>query len=94
MLPCKEMQALVWHASFKPDAIMLDIQLPDMKGWTVLDRLKHHADHAAHSSSHHFGHDELQRGLKLGAFACLQKPVTEELLAGVVQYRRVCDAAR
>jgi len=24
---------------FQPDAIMLDIRLPEMDGWTVLDRL-------------------------------------------------------
>ena len=27
---------------FKPDAIVLDMQLPVMDGWTVLDHLKHH----------------------------------------------------
>ena len=65
---------------YKPDAIMLDIQLPDMKGWTVLDRLKHDPE-TRHIPVHIISaQEELQRGLRLGAFACLQKPVTREAL--------------
>jgi CheY-like chemotaxis protein len=63
---------------YHPDAITLDIVLPDMEGWTVLDRLKH--DKATrHIPVHIISSDEeTSRGLKLGAFAQVQKPVTKE----------------
>ncbi|MGH7138030.1 MAG: response regulator, partial [Pirellulales bacterium] len=65
---------------FKPDAIMLDIQLPDMQGWVVLDRLKHDAA-LRHIPVHIISiEDEQQRGLRLGALAALQKPVTRDAL--------------
>jgi CheY-like chemotaxis protein/signal transduction histidine kinase len=65
---------------FKPDAVMLDIQLPDMQGWVVLDRLKHDAA-LRHIPVHIISiEDEQQRGLRLGALAALQKPVTREAL--------------
>jgi CheY-like chemotaxis protein/signal transduction histidine kinase len=65
---------------FQPESIILDIQLPDTKGWTVLDRLKH--DPAMrHIPVHIISiNDEMRRGSKLGAFACLRKPVTREAL--------------
>jgi Signal transduction histidine kinase len=65
---------------FLPDAITLDIALPDMEGWSVLDRLKHDKT-TRHIPVHIIsGDDEISRGLKLGAFAQVQKPVTKEAL--------------
>ncbi|HEX3582200.1 MAG TPA: response regulator, partial [Thermoanaerobaculia bacterium] len=63
---------------FKPDAITLDIALPDMEGWTVLDRLKH--DRITRHIPVHIisGDEQAARGLRLGAYAQVQKPVTKE----------------
>ncbi len=60
----------------KPDAITLDIKLPVMDGWTLLDRLKHDAG-TRHIPVHIISiEEERQRGLQLGALAYLQKPVS------------------
>ena len=68
------------HAAqrFRPDAITLDIALPDMEGWTVLDRLKH--DRLTRHIPVHIisGDEETGRAMRLGAFAQMQKPVTKE----------------
>ena len=69
------------HA-FQPDAITLDIDMPGMDGWAVLDRLKHHPD-TRHIPVHIItGIGERQQGLKAGAIAYLEKPVTKEALEG------------
>ncbi|HEY9779711.1 MAG TPA: response regulator, partial [Leptolyngbyaceae cyanobacterium] len=65
---------------FLPTAIMLDIGLPEMDGWTVLDRLKHDPQ-TRHIPVHIVsGLEERQRSLQLGAIAYLQKPVGQEAL--------------
>ena len=72
--------ALELARTFPPDAIILDIRLPEMDGWTVLDRLKHDPN-TRHIPVHIITvEEERQRGLQQGAIAFLQKPATREAL--------------
>jgi len=67
---------------FKPDGILLDIMLPVMDGWTILERLKALPE-LRHIPVHVISVvDERQKGLQLGAMAYLTKPVTPEALEG------------
>ena len=67
-------------ASSSPGAITLDITLPDMAGWTILDRLKH--DPATRHIPVHVisGDENRRRGLALGAMTYLEKSVTKDIL--------------
>jgi len=73
---------LALASQFHPDAIFLDIQLPVMNGWTVLDCLKHDAK-TRHIPVYILTviESEHQRGLKQGAVSYLQKPVTTAALS-------------
>jgi CheY-like chemotaxis protein len=63
---------------FQPSAIILDIGLPEIDGWTILDRLKHDPS-CRHIPVHIMSVDEgRQRSLQLGAMAYLQKPISSE----------------
>ncbi|HWJ22461.1 MAG TPA: HAMP domain-containing protein [Gemmatimonadaceae bacterium] len=65
---------------YRPDAITLDIDMPGIDGWAVLDRLKHHPE-TRHIPVHIIsGVDKRQQGLKAGALAYLEKPVDKEKL--------------
>ncbi len=72
--------ALALAREFKPGAITLDIGLPDMAGWTILDRLKH--DPATRHIPVHIisGDENRRRGLALGAMTYLEKSITKESL--------------
>ncbi len=67
---------------FQPGAITLDLRLPDMSGWTLLDSLKHDA-RTAHIPVHVIsGHENNKRGFALGAVTCVPKDVSQESLEG------------
>jgi CheY-like chemotaxis protein/signal transduction histidine kinase/HAMP domain-containing protein len=65
---------------YRPDAITLDIDMPGMDGWKVLERLKHNPQ-TRHIPVHIIsGIERRQQGLQAGAIAYLAKPVTKEAL--------------
>ena len=71
---------LVVAREIQPAAITLDLRLPDMDGWVVLDRLKHDPT-TRHIPVHVISVDDSwQRGIRLGAYAFLKKPVSKRAL--------------
>ncbi|MGN6544497.1 MAG: ATP-binding protein, partial [Aureliella sp.] len=74
-------KAIALAREYQPHAITLDISLPDIDGWRVLDRLKHdpltrHIPVTVISTE-----DQLDRSVKLGALGFLGKPIrTQEML--------------
>jgi len=71
-------EALALAREFHPTAISLDVFLPDMLGWTVLNHLKQDAA-TRHIPVQMLTLDEdRQHGLARGAFAYVTKPSTSE----------------
>ncbi|NHN29746.1 response regulator [Paenibacillus sp. S3N08] len=65
---------------YKPDAILLDIQLPIVDGWSILVQLKNDTE-IRHIPVHVISVvDEVQQGLAMGAIAYLQKPSAKDSL--------------
>ena len=67
-----------------PDAVVLDIRLPGLDGWEVLDRLTADPDTAATPVVVVSVVDERQRGMASGAVAYLVKPVSRDDLLGAL----------
>jgi len=83
-------QALALAREYHPTAVSLDVFLPDMLGWTVLNQLKHDP------STRHIPvqmltiEEDRRHGLSRGAFAHVTKPVStdtlEESLTRIKEY--------
>jgi CheY-like chemotaxis protein len=75
---------LVLAQQFQPTAILLDINLPGIDGWMVLDRLKHNAN-TRHIPVHIMTVDERRtRSLQQGAIAYLQKPISSDTITAAL----------
>ena len=70
---------------YKPSAVTIDLKLPDVDGWTVLDRLKHDQT-TRHIPAAVISVAEASRGraMRMGAFEYVQKPLHREVLAEVL----------
>jgi HAMP domain-containing protein/CheY-like chemotaxis protein len=78
-------QGLEFARQLTPDAITLDLRLPDMDGWVVLDQLKHNPA-TRHIPVHVISaSDEQARGLECGAIDFLLKPADPDELEQVMQ---------
>jgi CheY-like chemotaxis protein len=70
---------------FNPDAISLDLRLPQMDGLTLLDILKHDPT-LLHIPVHVISVEEQrQQAVQFGAMSYLQKPVSKEKLEAVFE---------
>jgi len=78
-------EALSLARKYRPNAITLDVFLPDMLGWTVLNQLKHDP------ATRHIPvqvltvEEERQYGLERGAFSFMTKPSSVEGLQQVFE---------
>ncbi len=73
-------EGLAAAAHYRPDAIVLDMNLPDHSGLGVLDQLKHNSQ-TRHMPVHVVSvADYAQEALELGAIGYALKPVKRELL--------------
>ncbi|MCA0756845.1 response regulator [Paenibacillus sp. N4] len=71
-------KGLSYARTYRPDAILLDIQLPVIDGWSILNQLKHHSE-TRHIPVHVISVlDDIQDGLSMGAIAYLKKPIDKD----------------
>jgi len=73
-------EALILAREYQPTAIALDIKLPDIDGWRVLDHLK--SDLSTRHLPVHIltGDENAERGYRQGALSALTKPIRQEAL--------------
>jgi HAMP domain-containing protein/CheY-like chemotaxis protein/signal transduction histidine kinase len=80
ILVTKSREVVDYLEQYTPDAISLDINMPDMNGWKVLDRLKNDLKYRHIPVYVISGEEDKEVGLRRGARNCLQKPLKENAL--------------
>jgi CheY-like chemotaxis protein len=74
-------------AEFKPDIITLDIMMPEMNGFQVMEVLKNNPDTADIPIIliSVVGGPQMERGFRLGAVDFISKPIEEDLFLNVIE---------
>jgi len=77
-------EALLLAGQNRPDLVLLDIQLPDIDGWEVCERLKAHSQ-TRHTpiifmTGMHLESDAIVRGFEIGATDYITKPFHAQIL--------------
>jgi len=84
LLAMRGAEALTLARTFHPTAVSLDVFLPDMLGWTVLNHLKQDTA-TRHIPVQMLTLDEdRQHGLARGAFAFVTKPISADEIGGAI----------
>jgi HAMP domain-containing protein/CheY-like chemotaxis protein/signal transduction histidine kinase len=76
---------------FSPSAITLDLSLPDLDGWQVLNRLKSDLETRHIPVFVISAQDEPQNALKQGALRFLTKPIDEQQIGQIFEKAREMD---
>jgi len=87
-------EALRMVHDYKPNAVSLDIFLPDMLGWTVLARLKQDAETRHIPVQIVTVEEERHHSLERGAFSYIAKPATSELINDALERIRLYTLPR
>lgn len=78
-------QALTMIKIYKPDVIILDILLPDMNGWEILDKIKKGEDSQQIPVIVCSVLPEKERAFSLGAVDFIEKPISERVLVSRIK---------
>ncbi len=85
LVTTKAGSAIALTREFNPTAIILDIKLPDIDGWQVIDHLKSDLS-TRHIPVHIISNDEnVDRGVSLGAMSAWTKPIRKEQLDEIME---------
>ncbi len=77
-------RALPWARELMPRAILLDVELPDKDGWTVLEEMKKARETQQTPIIVCTVVDEEAKALSMGATGYLAKPILEDDLVGIL----------